>query len=78
METKPRVPPFREVDKLLELKAEKEKMEELAAIKAKKREENGNQSDEDENKYKEKEDPHKYDILQMYDFPTYMDKTGPK
>ena len=36
MEPKPRVPPFRELDLLLKLKAEKEKIDEAAEIKAKK------------------------------------------
>jgi hypothetical protein len=42
MEKKPRVPPFRALDDLLKLKLEKEKLDEIAAAKAKKREENGN------------------------------------
>lgn len=42
MEKKPRVPPFRALNDLLKLKLEKEKLDEIAAAKAKKREENGN------------------------------------
>jgi hypothetical protein len=50
MQPKPRVPPFRDLPKLLKLSDEKIKIDEKAAAKAKKKEENGNQSDEVEEK----------------------------
>jgi hypothetical protein len=42
MEVKPRVPPFRKLDELIKLMDEKSVLDDKAAAKAKKREENGN------------------------------------
>ena len=48
MQIKPRVPPFRELPSMLKLLDEKAITDEKAAAKAKKREENPNQSDDNE------------------------------
>ena len=79
MQPKPRVPPFRDLPNLLKLSDEKIKIDENAAAKAKKKEENGNQSDEIEDKKHEvKEDMKKYEILNSYDFPTFNEKNKNK
>lgn len=74
----PRVPPFRELPELIKLQDEKTIIDEKAAAKAKKKAENGNQSDEYEEKKPPQEDLSKYKILESYDFPTYLEKSGSK
>mmetsp|Transcript_17768 Transcript_17768/g.30082 ORF Transcript_17768/g.30082 Transcript_17768/m.30082 type:complete len:182 (+) Transcript_17768:326-871(+) len=71
MQPKPRIPPFRELPILLNLTEEKRIRDEKQELKEKRKAEQGNKSDsEDENNlnHREKEDPHKYDVLEMYDF----------
>ena len=71
MQPKPRVPPFRDLPRLLELQKEKQIRDETLEKRAKKKAEQGNKSDsegEDDLPY-DKEDPHKYDDLNQFDFP---------
>ena len=65
---------------MLKWRDEKDEWEGSADAKAKRWEEaGGKQSDEENNnKYMPKEDPNKFKILEMYDFPTYVTKEGPK
>lgn len=81
MEKKPNVPPFTQLQKLLDLRQEKLDVDEAAERKAKKAadlKESGRQVDSDkendEDMYTEKDDPKKYEILKHYDFP-YKDNT---
>lgn len=71
MQMKPRVPPFTQIKYLKQLMKEKEAKIKKDEEKAKKLAENGNQEDEEEKKniYEEEEDPHRFDILDEYDFP---------
>lgn len=81
---KPTVPPFRELEKLVKLKDEKEELEKKAAALAKKKEEEAKQggsaatnmyaAQEEEKKASEMkpgEDPRRFDVLQKYEFPTF-------
>ena len=61
MEKKPRAPPFRELPALLELKKEKDLIDEQAAAKAKRRAENPDLSGEEEEKGGE--EMSKYEVL---------------
>jgi hypothetical protein len=74
MTQKPRVPPFRLLPKLNALKVEKADKEAKEAARRKKIEEEGEESDEGKNKpiynpYEQKEDPHKFDIIDEFDYP---------
>ena len=75
---KPRVPPFRELPELLKLLGEKTIIDEKAEAKAKKKAAEEGQSDGgyEEEKQEKQEDMQKYKILESYDFPTYLDKSG--
>lgn len=67
MQPMPRVPPFRELPNLKMLMKEKEEME-----RKKKREAEREKDSEEEQKNKYdglKEDPHKYDIIDKFDYP---------
>jgi len=73
-EIKPRVPPARYLEKMIELRKEKEEIDEQEAIKAKKQAEGQViPEDPDESKaniYEEdKPDPKRFDILNEYDMP---------
>ena len=79
MQPKPRVPPFRALPDLLQLVEEKQKLDEIAAAKAKKEgaEQEASEDYQEEKKAEVVVDK-KYDVLSHYDFPTFMDKTGTK
>ena len=88
---KPTVPPFRDLDKLVKLKTEKDALDAKAAALAKKREEEAKQNgstatnmfaaQEEEKKageYAMGEDPRRFDILQRYEFPQFEEKNESK
>ena len=61
----------------MELTAEKNKIDEEAIIKAKRKADSGNRSDDEEEKtsiYAQKLDPKRFDILKLYDLVTFQGK----
>ena len=77
-EPKPRVPPFRELPKLLALTKEKQEKEERdARLLAKQKErENAGEEEEKKEEFVPKEELNKFDIIDHYDYPTNYNGTN--